>query len=65
MGFYLVLTIGGCSVSLLTSDKLEQFLAILKRDYYQKRLNDMTMVDNYLFPTAPSVGACLFKLERE
>jgi hypothetical protein len=48
-------------VSLVPVGKLEGFMDKLKQEYYKDRI-DLKDVDQYLFSTSPSVGACWFKL---
>ena len=46
---------GGCSVSLIPKDKLDDFLANVKAQYYSK-INKLDAFDTFAFPTKPSDG---------
>ena len=45
-------------------DKLDSFMTAIKKLYYEPRMDDLSGVDQYLFATAPSVGACWFDLNK-
>ncbi|EGG23542.1 galactokinase [Cavenderia fasciculata] len=55
---------GGCVISLVPSDRAEEFMATLERDYYSKIPSDKLPQDrsSYLFCTNPSKGACILSL---
>jgi galactokinase len=54
---------GGCSVSLVDEDRVEQFLDTIKEKYYLKRHPEWANKDisNHLFSTCPSVGAAILE----
>ncbi|KAF9178419.1 galactokinase [Haplosporangium sp. Z 767] len=53
---------GGATVSLVAEDKVPEFIASLKKEFYAKHYPDLTdaEIENALFATAPSSGAATF-----
>ncbi|XP_053129019.1 N-acetylgalactosamine kinase isoform X2 [Hemicordylus capensis] len=51
---------GGCTVSMVPTDKLEQFLINVKETYYKNTDQKLALEENNLFATNPSDGAMVF-----
>ncbi|KAJ2180552.1 galactokinase, partial [Coemansia sp. RSA 521] len=54
---------GGCTVHLVSRDKVESVKQVLVSEYYAKKFPNMTAaeLDNALFATAPGCGACYYE----
>lgn len=51
---------GGCTVSLVPSDKVNTFLDHVKRSYYQQNQRRKQMMSSGIFPTLPGGGAAIY-----
>jgi galactokinase len=55
---------GGCTVSLVSADKIEDFIYSLKKGYYQKLLPNVALDDpilnQYIFASKPGPGCGIF-----
>lgn len=51
---------GGCTVSMVPTDKLNTFLKNVKKAYYQTDGQRLAVEDNSLFATKPGRGALVF-----
>ncbi|KAJ1866434.1 galactokinase, partial [Coemansia sp. RSA 989] len=53
---------GGCTVHLVSQDKVESVKQALAQQYYAQRFPDLLadQLENALFVTAPGRGACYF-----
>ena len=55
---------GGCTVSLVAADKIDEFIASMKREYYKKKLPNIMMddpvLDQYIFSSKPGSGCGIF-----
>ena len=47
---------GGCTVSMVRADGVEEFLTTLRESFYASRLEDMSELNTKLFATAPGAG---------
>lgn len=53
---------GGCIVALCPKHKAEDYIKMLKEDFYSKQCNvDKDNVSHYVFATSPNHGAIIFK----
>lgn len=53
---------GGCIVALCPKDKAEDYIEMLKEDFYSKQCNvDKDKAKHYVFATTPNHGAIIFK----
>ncbi|XP_035409684.1 N-acetylgalactosamine kinase isoform X2 [Cygnus atratus] len=51
---------GGCTVSMVPTDKLNTFLKNVKKAYYQNDVQKLALKNNSLFATKPGRGALVF-----
>ncbi|XP_071611364.1 N-acetylgalactosamine kinase isoform X3 [Heliangelus exortis] len=51
---------GGCTVSMVPTDKLNTFLKNVKKAYYQTNVQRLALENNSLFATKPGRGALVF-----
>ncbi|NWI23328.1 GALK2 kinase, partial [Sula dactylatra] len=51
---------GGCTVSMVPTDKLNTFLKNVKKAYYQTDIQKLALENNSLFATKPGRGALVF-----
>lgn len=51
---------GGCTVSMVPTDKLSTFLTNVKEAYYRSNDQRLTLEKNNLFATKPGGGALVF-----
>ncbi|NXX14949.1 GALK2 kinase, partial [Podargus strigoides] len=51
---------GGCTVSMVPTDKLSTFLKNVKKAYYQTNVQRLALENNSLFATKPGRGALVF-----
>ncbi|KAG0307928.1 galactokinase, partial [Dissophora globulifera] len=53
---------GGASVSLVSEDRVPEFISYLKKEFYAKHHPDLTedQLDHAVFASAPSSGAAMF-----
>ncbi|KFP46753.1 N-acetylgalactosamine kinase, partial [Cathartes aura] len=51
---------GGCTVSMVPTDKLNTFLKSVKKTYYQTDVQRLALENNSLFATKPGRGALVF-----
>lgn len=53
---------GGCIVALCPKDKAEDYIEMLKEEFYYKQCNiDKNKASHYVFATSPNHGAIIFK----
>ncbi|CAL4226099.1 unnamed protein product, partial [Meganyctiphanes norvegica] len=53
---------GGCMVALVHEDKVDDYLAMLKKEYFSKEdAAKNREIHTYLFSTQPGSGACIYK----
>ncbi len=50
---------GGCAVSLVPGDKVEEFFASVRRDYYSRTAELESKFSQAVFSTKPSGGICV------
>ncbi|XP_022247537.1 N-acetylgalactosamine kinase-like isoform X2 [Limulus polyphemus] len=52
---------GGCTVSLVPFEKVDNFLVDLKKNYYSKHFRLQELLDTAIFPTKPGGGAVIYE----
>lgn len=52
---------GGCSVHLVREENLAAFMEVLRKEYYEKYGYSEEQIQQGLFASKPSAGACYFE----
>ncbi|KAJ3066453.1 N-acetylgalactosamine kinase [Podochytrium sp. JEL0797] len=52
---------GGCTVSLVPADKVDEFIRKVTEGYYAKREKDLSKIGDWIFATTPGVGAVVLE----
>lgn len=51
---------GGCVVAMVSSTSADDFVKLVKDQFYAKRVTDGKPIDKLIFTTNPSEGACMY-----